>query len=904
MTERSIFLAALAWNDPARRAAYLDGACAGDADLRRRVEALLHAHGGDPRALGERPDAAPSAGGAGEVTRAGDETPGGEPIGLGFLEPSGDPESLGRLGHYDVREVLGRGGFGVVLKAFDEKLHPAVAVKVLAPYLAASATARQRFLREARAAAAVRHENVVDIHAVEDAPVPHIVMEYVAGETLQRRLDRGGPLPLAEVLRVGAQAARGLAAIHAGGRVHRDIKPANILLEAPSPLSPLPRGERGGGEGGRVKITDFGLARGDGDASLTQSGYAAGTPLYMAPEQAMGETADHRADLFSLGSTLYALCTGQPPFRAGSALGVLKRVSEDQPRPIREFNPDVPAWFCAVIARLLAKRPEDRFQSAAEVADLLENPRAEAVALAAAPPEVAPPPAEEDSSLPSGWSRRRSRWIVAATTAAALVAALAVAEAAGVVHVARTVARLFASSSTAVAGDTRPVNPPPEAAPPQAVADRQPPRPPDNGGEVVPPPLAPLPPPVVEVTERTPITLPWSFDDVRTGAGGRLLIFHRKDKQQLAIVDACAGRLVQTIPLSENAVYAAGREKLLVVLRQGLIQRWDLRTFKQDEGSAVRVPGGVNVLAAVMGCDSAGPLALWTGEKVILMDVGSMKPLGIEWPEGLVPPPRKFEMRASADGRTLIAWQLDALPSDLFLLRPAEHRSIKTDSLGRIGKIDCWAMPGADGQLVFRSDHQVANASLKPYLPESPSDSVMLPTADPRYFLTARGQEVAVCTSWNREPVLKVRDDALAGMASDVVDTRWFLVNHGEPRVRYLPDAHLLVFLPEGNRQVIVRPFDLIGELNKSPGDYLFIASLPNTRARAGRRYTYAMEVHSRADGLTFQLQGGPKGMTISDKGELRWDVPAGLTGASDVIVNVSNRAGKSVVQSFEIEVE
>ena len=208
------------------------------------------------------------------------EPPGdGETPALDFLQPSTKPGSLGRLGHYEVLEVLGQGGFGIVLKAFDEKLHRVVAIKVMAPHLAATSPARKRFLREARAAAAVRHENVVAIHAVEEQPIPYLVMEYIAGQTLQQKLDRNGPLDVTEVLRIGQQIASGLAAAHAQGLIHRDIKPANILLE--------------NGVEQRVKITDFGLARAADDASLTQSGVIAGTPLYMAPEQAQGEAIDH-----------------------------------------------------------------------------------------------------------------------------------------------------------------------------------------------------------------------------------------------------------------------------------------------------------------------------------------------------------------------------------------------------------------------------------------------------------------------------------------------------------------------------------------------------------------------------------------------------------------------------------
>jgi serine/threonine protein kinase len=292
-----------------------------------------------------------------EESRVPSETKSSASTDLDFLAPSDWPDSLGRIGPYEVKGLLGRGGMGVVLKAVDPALNRTVAIKALAPQLANCGAARQRFLREARAAAAVMHEHVVAVHAVDDTGgVPYLVMEYVRGRSLQERLDRQGPLAIAEILRIGIQAASGLAAAHAQGLVHRDIKPANILLE-------------NGVE--RARLTDFGLARAVSDAVLTQSGVVTGTPQYMAPEQARGESVDHRADLFSLGSTLYAMCTGHPPFRAESAVAVLRRVSDDEPRPIRELNAEVPAWLEAIIARLHAKHPAQRFQTAAEVADLL-----------------------------------------------------------------------------------------------------------------------------------------------------------------------------------------------------------------------------------------------------------------------------------------------------------------------------------------------------------------------------------------------------------------------------------------------------------------------------------------------------------------------------------------------------
>ena len=378
----SIFSTALEKKTAPERADYLDQACGADAALRRQVERLLEAdrqaknflaqpavdrrqfnsHDTPQDVTSDVPTSGPEASprdlaqAIGMAETINDERRDDLERTLSFLQPSDKPGSLGRLAHYEVLEVLGNGGFGIVVKAFDEKLHRLVAIKLMSPLLAATSVPRKRFLREARSAAAVRHENVIAIYAVEDQPIPYLVMEYIAGRTLQQKLDATGPLELRDVLRIGQQIAAGLAAAHAMGLVHRDIKPANILLED-------------GVE--HVKITDFGLARAADDASITQSGFVAGTPMYMAPEQALGEPIDQRADLFSLGSVLYTMCSGQPPFRAANTMAVLKRVVEDTPRPIREIIPEIPEWLCELISRLHAKNPADRITSAQDVADLL-----------------------------------------------------------------------------------------------------------------------------------------------------------------------------------------------------------------------------------------------------------------------------------------------------------------------------------------------------------------------------------------------------------------------------------------------------------------------------------------------------------------------------------------------------
>ena len=264
-----------------------------------------------------------------------------ETVSLDFLGPASHPEMLGRIGRYDIERLVGAGGMGVVLKGFDTELHRVVAIKVQLPQLATSAAARRRFAREAQAAAAVVHEHVIPIYDVEtEGDLPYLVMQFVPGHSLQTRVDEHGPLAVKEVLRLARQAASGLAAAHAQGVVHRDVKPANILLEESVD---------------RVLLSDFGLARTVDDATLTRTGMLAGTPHYMSPEQAGGQNVGPRSDLFSLGSVIYFMCTGRPPYRGDSPMAVLNRICHEPHRPLDEVNPDVPVELAELVDRLLAK---------------------------------------------------------------------------------------------------------------------------------------------------------------------------------------------------------------------------------------------------------------------------------------------------------------------------------------------------------------------------------------------------------------------------------------------------------------------------------------------------------------------------------------------------------------------
>ncbi len=367
-----IFIVAIA-KPLEERASFLESACGEDLEKRQRVERLLAAHDSDINFL--------------ETPAANWQNP--PPIHRDPMEtleqvlnPSTKPDCIGEIGPYEAKEFLGQGGMGIVVRAFDPKLSRMVAIKLLSPELAAKSVARQRFVREAQAAAAVVHPHVVTIHAVDEERVPYLVMECIVGKTLEQKLQQTGALRSTEVLRIGSQIAEGLAAAHKQGLIHRDIKPANILLE-------------NGVE--RVKITDFGLARSIDDATITIVGEISGTPSFMSPEQANGTSVDHRSDIFSLGCVLYAMCTGRSPFRANTLAAAIRRVCDETPKSVIDINSEIPLWLSKLIDQMLSKNPNQRPQSVLEVSRYLNQQ----LAYVQSPHSVPVPEAKADWSFDS-----------------------------------------------------------------------------------------------------------------------------------------------------------------------------------------------------------------------------------------------------------------------------------------------------------------------------------------------------------------------------------------------------------------------------------------------------------------------------------------------------------------------
>jgi serine/threonine-protein kinase len=317
---------------------FLDQACAGDPGLRADVESLLSA---DEAASGFL------------------KVPAGE-YAPELLDEEAEEEDLTghQVGPYRLLREIGNGGMGMVYEAEDARLGRRVAVKLLPPEVSRDHKAKERFLREARAAAAVDHPNICTVHDVGESDGRlYIVLTYYEGETLRERIKRG-PLPLDEARQIAIQVARGLACAHEAGIVHRDIKPANVMLPR--------RGE--------AKILDFGIARLQGDeASLTRTGASWGTPAYMSPEQARGEPVDARTDVWSLGAMLYEMIAGRRPFGGESLEAVVSAILTQEPEPLERVRPGVPPELARVVDCALAKDPAERYATAAKLLADLES---------------------------------------------------------------------------------------------------------------------------------------------------------------------------------------------------------------------------------------------------------------------------------------------------------------------------------------------------------------------------------------------------------------------------------------------------------------------------------------------------------------------------------------------------
>jgi hypothetical protein len=396
------------------------------------------------------------------------------------------------------------------------------------------------------------------------------------------------------------------------------------------------------------------------------------------------------------------------------------------------------------------------------------------------------------------------------------------------------------------------------------------------------------------------------FAQVRTGRGGRYLIFHLKKAKKLVIFDVSQTKITHEVDVPDDVLYAAGRDKLLIVVPgQRLLQRWDLHTGKREK--TVPISDERPIRLAVMGCHSEGPLMLWSEGKAELWDVARMEPLLVKGFTFGGDSRWGFDVRVSADGQTFTGWATRISDRHYAVMHLRNREAINLVSPDVHTFNGHWAIPNADSSLVFRYGAGIYDgADMKILASDSFKGAVLLPAEDPRFFLAVRGESrdtnmVSICTSADRLPVFTVK--GIEKVTGSMLNSQWGYVN-GEPRIHYLPSANVLVNLPESNDRVVVRHLNLIEALNHSGQDYLFVLSRPDRQVPAGSTFTYHMDVKSKADGLHYKVESGPEGMTVSSAGVVRWRVPDRPNHQPvRVIITITSASGKEVQHVFDLTV-
>ncbi|MBV9125139.1 MAG: hypothetical protein JO112_17425, partial [Planctomycetes bacterium] len=320
----------------------------------------------------------------------------------------------------------------------------------------------------------------------------------------------------------------------------------------------------------------------------------------------------------------------------------------------------------------------------------------------------------------------------------------------------------------------------------------------------------------------------------------------------------------------------------------------------------VPLPEGSVVQTALMGCNGPGPLLLLSDGRYVPWDVDRMQPADLAKNDLNADPHWPFEGRIAADGQAVVLWTAGLSGQNYKLVRLRREKNLVAVSPDSHSFNGHWAMPNPDASLVFRYGAGIYNGNLLPIASDSFKGMVLLPTEDPRFFLAVREEtgttnQVLICTSTDRQVVWTVT--GVEKMTGSSLNSNWGIFGT-EPRVHYLPSAGVLVNLPESNDRVVVRPLNLAEALQQSGQDFLVVLSRPDSPVQPGTTFTYRMEVRSKAGGLHYTLEAGPEGMTVSDAGVVRWQVPDHLESqTARVIITVRSSSGKEMQHAFDLTV-
>jgi hypothetical protein len=410
---------------------------------------------------------------------------------------------------------------------------------------------------------------------------------------------------------------------------------------------------------------------------------------------------------------------------------------------------------------------------------------------------------------------------------------------------------------------------------------------------------------------RETIKLPAPVDDVVLGGGGRYLILAMSKARQLAVLDINAGRIAKFLPLpTENVRIAAGAEKLFVLLPEtNTLQRWNLATMDRDLTTTLNVS---NFRGMALGYASSGPLAVSTSNALMFFDTDSLKRIEMRLAPGeSVTPINNLniegpELNASADGTA-------------FAGRSGKHALVKVDgttmtiAFGEIGTSNV-AFPSYDGSFIFTNFSGVLFPNFQPMSKTQFRETQTIPSLSPGFFVGLKASETPsrngvrmqkfsfdVYALTDLRPLVSFSelDELVTALDPVPGETRLPM----QKRVFFAPESNMLITIPMSRDEVVLRNIDLLGEINKTGIDYLFVASMPVSRARSGQRYRYEVDVKSRSGGVQYKIEIGPSGMRIDSKGEISWDVPPTAQGPTKVVVSARDASGQEIYHTFNITV-
>lgn len=873
------------------------------------------------------------------------------------------PEEIGRFGPYRMLKLLGEGGMGHVFLAEDTDLMRRVAIKLMRKELAVVPDFKQRFLREARAMAALEHPYIVPVYQIgEVAETPFLCMPFLTGETLASRLRRTKRLARPHALKLGVQLAEGLALAHHAGLIHRDVKPSNIWL-TPSTDSLLPA--MSSEDGFRdIRILDFGLVRIEKHGeTITGSHDLLGTIEYMSPEQAARKRVDSRSDLFSLGVVLYEVCTGMAPFTRANPLLTIQALGTATPRAPRFFNPEIGIKLSDLIMWLLSKSPDDRPQSADAVLKELNRIIQKSEVIRLPKPDEEADESDDDEDEPDAESTGFQfpyfsfdvDQVLIATAVVVLGGVLMAAWLAPYVlpilksdrpatsqQVQNEPERAHSVAEQPLAHQQQ-IMPVPHNAPPSSPSETVRTKIPSSGTVVEPTGVdrvvlvdIPEPPDLssVETTERVTL-LPGTLDRTSLADDGRLLLLsvHSSDNDPasedgILVYDIATGKLLKLLrmPTAEYQFAVGGKVLLIYFSEFERLQAWNLETFEKLAERDFRSEG--RIIQMVMGAGSSDRALLRIVKDKPIQEYSQTSFLELNPSRLEIIPNQSLEKmylsfhntmrdfmhyRSNRDLSLITQWCTSRSPQGVGVLIRDSGDEIKYLSNH---DTEYFLAPGID-DLIYTGrgtllTTDIAKRNTSGYdnkqlpLMMLLKDTALVPAFDAAVFIGVNPDgEMTLYPSGRADAAFRLGTFPTGDAESPPTTLNFRDAEFSksllgfDQRLQLIVRERALICLPLSNDRVVRRPFHW-ASFNEA--GYLLILSVPPKVVYWKEQWTYPIAVVCNEPELSYEVLAGPDGMMVDSKGVVRWQVPAGIEGRVTIKIKITSYEGRELVHRFVVK--